>query len=165
MSKRGKKKKSSIFISGSEESICADILSFQFRAEKLARKNMMGFGKSDPFYVINCKQPSGDFHKVFTSEVVKSKLNPQWKPQAVPMRQINNGEMERELKIDVFDHESDGDHKYIGSMCLIRFVRSPRKVPNAVFHRFRHGDVRDASWEVISAFKTREQEISGRIQN
>lgn len=112
--KRGKAGKGRIVVTGKEKSSCADIAVFKFRAEKLARKNMMGLGKSDPFYVISCRQPNGSFHKVFSSETVKANLNPQWKSQAVPLRQLNNGEMEREIKIDVFDYEGSGNHKHIG---------------------------------------------------
>lgn len=114
--------KGKLIVLGSEVSQCSDILEFQFRASGLSRKNMMGLGTSDPFYVISRKQGSeisAPYVKVFESEVVKKNLNPIWRCHRLLSQSITNGDYSANLKFDVYDYEKSGKHKLIG--CKIFF--------------------------------------------
>jgi len=45
--------------------------------KKLDRKDMMGLGKSDPYFVIT---RASDGVEIYRSEIIRAKLNPEWKP-------------------------------------------------------------------------------------
>jgi Ca2+-dependent lipid-binding protein len=74
----------------------------RFSARKLDKKDFLG--KSDPFLVISKqgKQP-GSWLKVHQTEVIKSNLNPSWKPLKVTDAQLTGGQGERPLRFEVFD--------------------------------------------------------------
>ncbi|GLD45718.1 copine-1-like isoform X2 [Lates japonicus] len=47
--------------------------------------------------------------------VVKNNLNPCWKKFCVPLQTFCSSDLERPLKVDCSDHDSDGSHDLIGS--------------------------------------------------
>jgi len=51
---------------------------------------------------------------VHTTEKVLDNLNPKWKKFTITVSSLCNGDLIRPIKIELFDWESDGDHKYIG---------------------------------------------------
>lgn len=75
------------------------------------------FGKSDPFFVLQKSRPDGSYVTVHKSEVVKNDLNPKWKPTKVPLQVICNGDVDRAIRLQVYDWESSGKHELIGE-CL-----------------------------------------------
>ena len=107
------KGKGTIFIHAEEVSSNNDLVTMKFAAEGLDNKDF--FGKSDPFFEISRANESNDFSVVFRSEVVNNDLNPKWKTFQIESRKLCNGDMDRTLKIDVFDHDDDGSHDLIGS--------------------------------------------------
>ena len=44
------------------------------------------------------------------TEVIKNTLNPNWKPMAVPVRVLCNGDHDRTIKVDVYDWDRDGGY-------------------------------------------------------
>jgi len=96
------KKNSKIQISAEELKSNKEVAKFQFRAEKLDKKDF--FGKSDPFFVISKKSTSGSdsWTVVKKSETIMKTLNPTWTPFEISVRDLSNGDHDRPLKIDVY---------------------------------------------------------------
>ena len=106
-------KKGKIFVTAEELSACKEEARFEFRAEKLDKKDF--FGKSDPFMIISKGSSQGTWSVVHKTEVIMSNLNPSWKPFNLSLKSLCNGNYDRRLKFDVYDWDSDGGHDYIGS--------------------------------------------------
>uniref|UniRef100_A0A3Q3GVH5 Copine-3 n=1 Tax=Labrus bergylta TaxID=56723 RepID=A0A3Q3GVH5_9LABR len=85
----------------------------EFEAKKLDKKDT--FGKSDPFLEIFRKGDDGKWQLVHRTEVVNNNLNPTWKKFTVPLQTFCCSDLERPLKVDCSDHDSDGSHDLIGS--------------------------------------------------
>lgn len=83
-------------------------------------KNTEGFmRKSDPFFELsNRRDGAGNltWDNVYRSNVVKDNLSPKWKDAVVSLSVLNQGDLEKPILIEVFDHESDGDHKLMGKV-------------------------------------------------
>ena len=103
-----------------------DLLTLQFRGIKLDKKDF--FGKSDPFFTISKANEAGGYTIVHKSEFIKITLNPNWQRFKVKVQTLCNGDIDRELKIEVFDWNANGDHKLIG-MCNTT-VRELEENPN-----------------------------------
>uniref|UniRef100_A0A7N6A5T1 Copine-3 n=1 Tax=Anabas testudineus TaxID=64144 RepID=A0A7N6A5T1_ANATE len=73
------------------------------------------FGKSDPFLEFFKQGDSGKWQLVHRTEVVKNNLNPSWKKFTVPLQTFCSSDLNRSLKVDCSDHDSDGSHDLIGS--------------------------------------------------
>ena len=91
-----------------------------FSGKKL--KNTDGFfGRSDPFLVIYRIMEDGAWLKVWQNERIDNNLNPVWPVSRIPMTALCNGDMDRPIKIEIWDHESSGRHQYMG--CIETTVR------------------------------------------
>lgn len=90
-----------------------DLLTLQLTAQKLDKKDL--FGKSDPFFVVSKQTQNGQFSPVYESEVIKNSLDPSWDSFTKPVVEICNGDFDRKLKFDIYDHENDGTREFIGS--------------------------------------------------
>uniref|UniRef100_A0A8D0ALX6 Copine-3 n=1 Tax=Sander lucioperca TaxID=283035 RepID=A0A8D0ALX6_SANLU len=73
------------------------------------------FGKSDPFLEFFKQGDDGKWQLVHRTEVVKNNLNPSWKKFSVPLQTFCCSDLDRPLKVDCSDHDSDGSHDLIGS--------------------------------------------------
>ncbi|XP_037534901.1 copine-1 isoform X2 [Nematolebias whitei] len=82
-------------------------------AKKLDKKDT--FGKSDPFLEIFKQGDDGKWQLVHRTEVVKNNLNPTWKKFSVPLQTFCSCDLEKPLKVDCSDYDSDGSHDLIGS--------------------------------------------------
>jgi len=60
---------------------------------------------------------------IFRSEVIPDHLNPIWKKVHIDLSKICNGNLERAIKIVIYDHESDGKHDTMGE-----FVTSVKEI-------------------------------------
>ena len=106
--------KGRISVNCEELKSCKEILKIQFAAEHLDKKDFLG--KSDPFLVIRKSSPAnGQFITVKKTEVIKNTLKPTWAPFSISLRELCNGDYDRNLKFDVYDWDSDGTHDLIGS--------------------------------------------------
>mmetsp|Transcript_12546 Transcript_12546/g.19324 ORF Transcript_12546/g.19324 Transcript_12546/m.19324 type:complete len:574 (-) Transcript_12546:130-1851(-) len=75
--------------------------------------------KSDPFFELsNRRDGAGNltWDNVYRSNVVKDNLSPKWKDAVVSLSVLNQGDLEKPILIEVFDHESDGDHVLMGKV-------------------------------------------------
>eukprot|EP00094_Tigriopus_californicus_P005011 TCALIF_04825-PA protein Name:"Similar to Gusb Beta-glucuronidase (Mus musculus)" AED:0.10 eAED:0.10 QI:0/0/0/0.71/1/1/7/0/1725 len=111
--KEGPSKSGRFVIITEERSANKEILTFQLAAEKVDKKDM--FGKSDPYCVLSKSGPQGSFIVVHRSETIKKTLNPVWAPVVVPVVDVCNGDYDRQLKLEVYDWDSNGSHDFIGS--------------------------------------------------
>ena len=82
-------------------------------------KNVEGmFSKSDPFFEIlrQVNQAGGlTWDNVYRSESVKNNLNPAWESAVVDLSVVCGGDLDLPLQIQVYDFESSGKHKGMGS--------------------------------------------------
>ncbi|XP_005099340.1 copine-8 isoform X1 [Aplysia californica] len=109
----GPKKDSGSIIIGAEElSSCKEQALIQFRAHKLDKKDF--FGKSDPFLTFSRSNEDGSFTVVHRTEVIKRTLNPTWRPFALSVRALCNGDYDRSIKVECHDWDADGGHDFIG---------------------------------------------------
>lgn len=69
----------------------------------------------DPFLVILRSNEDGSFSVVAKTEVVHGKQNPTWKPFTIRATTLCNGDFDRTIKIDCYDHRGDGGHKLLGT--------------------------------------------------
>jgi hypothetical protein len=83
-------------------------------------KNTEGFmRKSDPFFELSCKRDGAGgltWDNVYRSEVVKDNLDPAWKDAVVNLSVLNQGDLNKAIKITVYDFESSGKHVLMGSV-------------------------------------------------
>eukprot|EP01134_Creolimax_fragrantissima_P005940 CFRG5940T1 len=103
-----------IMVSAEEVVDMKKSVDLRFHATKLDKKDKF-FGKSDPFLRIFRQREDGNFDSVFKSDVLKNTLNPEWKQFQVSMQKIANGDIDRTLRIDCVDWNSDGTEDLIGS--------------------------------------------------
>ncbi|CAK9262098.1 unnamed protein product [Sphagnum jensenii] len=82
------------------------------RCAELDNKDL--FSKSDPFLRISRLQEDGSATSVYRTEVKKNNLNPTWKPIRINLQQLCNGDMDRPLKIECCNFNTNGSHDLIG---------------------------------------------------
>jgi len=102
----------SLIVSSEELSMCKDELQLQFLAKKLDKKDW--FGSSDPFLRFNRANEGGSYTVVHQTEHINNNCNPMWKKFTIPVRTLCNGDLDRNLKVECFDHNMNGNHSLIG---------------------------------------------------
>jgi len=103
-----------IHIRGETVNDTRDIFYCQFSAKNLTKKNGIIFGSSDPFLVITRCYEDGHYGVVWKNDPVMKNVNPAWPASRLPLQLICNGDIERPLKIEIFDFEKDGKHNSLG---------------------------------------------------
>uniref|UniRef100_A0AAX7SP18 Copine-3 n=1 Tax=Astatotilapia calliptera TaxID=8154 RepID=A0AAX7SP18_ASTCA len=88
-------------------------IELEWEAKNLDKKDT--FGKSDPFLEFFRQGDDGKWQLVHRTEVVKNNLNPTWKKFTIPLQTLCYSDLERPLKVDCSDYDSDGSHDLIGS--------------------------------------------------
>jgi hypothetical protein len=91
------------------------LLLFQLRGRNISNTHTLG--KASPFFELCRKvdRPTGAiWSSVYRSNVVRSNLNPRWSETDLSMEVACNGDLDRDMKIIVFDHRRSGKHKVIG---------------------------------------------------
>jgi len=91
-------------------------VTLQLSGIKLDKKDM--FGKSDPFLIFSKIRENGTYTPVHKTEVVKNTLNPTWREFRVSAAVLCGGDLERQLKIECFDWDSNSDPDLIGE-CVV----------------------------------------------
>ncbi|XP_042255462.1 copine-3-like isoform X1 [Thunnus thynnus] len=87
------------------------VVNFEVEARKLDNKDF--FGKSDP-YLEFYKQTETGWQLAHRTEVVKNNLNPTWRPFRIPLQSLCGGDMDKPIKVECYDYDSDGSHDLIG---------------------------------------------------
>ncbi|XP_033483611.1 copine-1 isoform X2 [Epinephelus lanceolatus] len=88
-------------------------IELEFEAKNLDKKDT--FGKSDPFLEFSKQGDDGKWHLVHRTEVVMNNLNPSWRKFTVPMQTFCSSDLDKPIKVDCSDYDSDGSHDLIGS--------------------------------------------------
>ncbi|XP_028392485.1 copine-3-like isoform X2 [Dendronephthya gigantea] len=101
-----------ITIAAEELATNHDLVDFTFRATKLDKKDF--FGKSDPYLEFSKAKEDGSFVVFHRTEVVKNTLNPSWKPFQLSVVNLCNADLNRTIKVDCYDWDSDGSNDFIG---------------------------------------------------
>eukprot|EP00057_Strongylocentrotus_purpuratus_P033319 XP_790964.2 PREDICTED: copine-8 [Strongylocentrotus purpuratus] len=101
-----------IIITAEEVSDCKDEAHLNFKGRKLDKKDFLG--KSDPFLVFYRCNEDMSFTICHKTEVIKNTLDPAWRPFSVMVRVLCNGDLDRTIKVECFDWDSDGSHDLIG---------------------------------------------------
>jgi len=88
----------------------------QLRAFKL--KNTQTLGRtSSPFFELlrKVERPTGaTWVKVYQSNVVRRDLQPVWNESTLDLEAICNGDLNRAMKVVIWDHRRSGKHKHMG---------------------------------------------------
>ena len=92
--------------------MCKDELELQFLGKKLDKKDW--FGSSDPFLVFSRTNEGGTFTVVHKTEHINNNVNPLWKKFLIPIRTLCNGNYDRNIKVECYDHNNSGNHSLIG---------------------------------------------------
>lgn len=102
-----------IVIVTEEVESCRQIVEIQFRIENLQYDKW--FGDTNPFLVLSRLNHDGSFSVIARTEPVNVPEEPIWKPMIIPATKLCNGDFDRKIKIECFDHRSNGNHKLIGT--------------------------------------------------
>lgn len=93
--------------------------SFQLRAFKLKnthKTSLMGMS-SCPFFELlrKVERPTGaTWVKVYQSNVVRRDVQPVWNEATLDLEAICNGDLDRAMKVVIWDHRRSGKHKHMG---------------------------------------------------
>uniref|UniRef100_A0A7S1D519 C2 domain-containing protein n=2 Tax=Cyclophora tenuis TaxID=216820 RepID=A0A7S1D519_CYCTE len=103
-------------------------MKFQLRGINLANLRRMG-GKSSPYFQLyrRVDRPNGaTWSKVYRSNVIKSNLNPKWDATELDLEVTCNGDLNRAMKVVVYDHRKGGKHKEMGEFetSMGRFIEA-----------------------------------------
>lgn len=122
-----------IIIVTEELSSCKQIAEIQFSAKNLMKLSRIW--SNDPFLVISRLNEDGSYSVVARTEHARSTRNPKWKPICIRATTLCNGDFDRNIKIDCYDHRKGGSHKLIGtchtslrSLSSISDDRAPMKL-------------------------------------
>ena len=122
-----------ITITTEEMFACKDEVQIQLMGKKLDKKDF--FGSSDPFMQISrANEHADDYTLVHRTEYVRNNLNPVWNEFCIPVRSLCNGDLDRSLKFECYDHNQNGKHSYIGEFftTVRRLVDGPG--PMNIYH-------------------------------
>jgi len=119
-----------LLVSSEEQSGCKDDITLQFVGKKLDRKDL--FGSSDPFLQFSRSTETGSYVVVHRTEVIKNNLNPMWKAFTMPLADLCNGDVHRNVKVEVYDHNQNGNHSLIGEffVTVAQLQRGPSDATN-----------------------------------
>lgn len=106
----------SLLINCEELSMCKDELELQFLGKKLDKKDW--FGSSDPFLIFSRTNEGGSFTVVHRTEHINNNVNPLWKKFLIPIRTLCNGDYDRNIKVECYDHNNSGNHSLIGEFYI-----------------------------------------------
>uniref|UniRef100_A0A669PA38 Copine-3 n=1 Tax=Phasianus colchicus TaxID=9054 RepID=A0A669PA38_PHACC len=89
------------------------VVLFEVEARKLDNKDF--FGKSDPYLEFHKQTADGNWVMVHRTEVIKNNLNPVWRPFKISLNSLCYSDMDKPIKVECYDYDSDGSHDVIGS--------------------------------------------------
>lgn len=55
---------------------------------------------------------------VHRTEHLNNNCNPLWKKFSIPLRTLCNGDLDRNIKVECYDHNKSGNHSLIGEFYL-----------------------------------------------
>jgi len=94
---------------------CRDLLHLNVIGTKLANKDGF-FGKSDPFLRFFRVYEDGTWGLVHETARKDNDLNPKFMGLTIPLVSLCNGDIDRPVKLEVWDHEDSGKHQFMGQI-------------------------------------------------
>mmetsp|Transcript_49717 Transcript_49717/g.97235 ORF Transcript_49717/g.97235 Transcript_49717/m.97235 type:complete len:564 (+) Transcript_49717:100-1791(+) len=98
------------------------------RVNGFGLKNKDGiFGKSDPFLAVSRVNGDRSWTTVWRSEVVMDDLSPKFRESQIQLRKLCNGDVDRPLRIEIFDWNRNGVHQHMGLVetCVREIMTRP----------------------------------------
>ena len=108
----GGRSKGSVRVQAEAVTNTRDVFIGQFSGLKLENKDGF-FGKSDPFLRIHILYENGSFGLAYQSPTIANNLNPVWDKVRISMVSLCNGDLDRPIKIEIWDEDSGGVYEYM----------------------------------------------------
>lgn len=146
-----------IIIVTEELSHCKQLVEIEFCAKNLPK--LSKYCSNDPFLAISRSNEDGSYSAVAKSEKARSSQNPTWKPITIRVitlcskysnRMIyleivdmsftySDGDLDRSIKIDVYDQRISGNHKIIGTCYTsLRGLNEQGSTPMVLVNEEKH---------------------------
>jgi hypothetical protein len=129
-----------IHVTKSIQGQTAGILDCQIRGLdiKNIESGLLGLGAVDPYYVISKKyndvtSGSSRWYVVYRSEHIHNIINPYWKGFKLDLERFCNNDLNKEIKIAIYDQEDYGSDRWLGEVetTLAEMLESVAKRGNA----------------------------------
>jgi hypothetical protein len=129
-----------IHVAKSIQGQTAGILDCQIRGLdiKNIESGLLGLGAVDPYYVISKKyndvtSGSSRWYVVYRSEHIHNIINPYWKGFKLDLERFCNNDLNKEIKIAIYDQEDYGSDRWLGEVetTLAEMLESVAKRGNA----------------------------------
>ena len=88
-------------------------IKFELTGSNLDKKDL--FSESDPYFTISRMNPDGSDTLVYRSEWISNNASPEWAPVEITSGKLCNGDWNRNLRIEVYDHDTGAEDDYIGA--------------------------------------------------
>jgi hypothetical protein len=108
-----------------------DLFNVTFSGDKLANKDGF-FGRSDPCLEIFRLSEDGSWTAVWRCKHIENSLSPHYPTYSIPMVTLCNNDIDRPLRIAIWDFESSGKHRSMGH--VETSVRALLDAHNTPFH-------------------------------
>ena len=105
-------------VRGEVNSNTLDVFVVEFECKFLKGKDGTFNKTSDPFLQIARLNEDGSWVTVWRNQWIAKNLNPKYPRAPISMVQLCNGDMDRPLRISVYDYESSGKHEFMGNVDL-----------------------------------------------
>jgi hypothetical protein len=88
---------------------------------KNIESGLLGLGAIDPYYIISKKHHDfktglSRWYVIYKSEHVHNIINPYWKPFRMDLERFCNNDLNKELKIAIYDQEDFGSDRWLGEV-------------------------------------------------
>jgi hypothetical protein len=135
----GRGEQGSLLVRAESKSNTRDLFCVQFAGQKLANKDGF-FGRSDPYLVISRLNEDGSWTVVWKSIRIDNNLSPKWAPVKIPMSLLCNGDIDRPLRIEIFDYDENSSHDTMGIVeTSIRGMITANNAPFLVIETAKKG--------------------------
>lgn len=106
-----------------------EMVTLECQGLKLDKKDT--FGKSDPWLKISKYMDNNQWIGVHKTEFIKNNCDPKWKPFTISFAKLCNGNQDKPLKFEVYDHDNSNKHELIGQfhITLRNLLIAPAKYP------------------------------------
>jgi hypothetical protein len=113
-------------VTSEEVSSCKDKLELQFMAKTLDK--LSWFGRPNPFLQLSSSNPSGQYSVVHSTEPIPNTLNPVWSKFSIPLRALCNDDLDRDIRVECFDHNGTDDRGRGGYALIGQFHVTARQL-------------------------------------
>ena len=116
VNRQGRLENGRLTIFPEEISTCKDDIELQFMGKNLERNSWFEswFNSSNPFLQFSRSTENGNFVVVHRTETIKGTLSPVWAKFTIPISLLCNGDLDRNLKVECLNYNSNGSHSLLG---------------------------------------------------